>query len=474
MARITVLGAGMNGLVTAMLLARDGHEVTVLERDPATPPPPAQAWTRWERPGVGQFRQLHFMLPRWRAELQETLPEVLAELVAAGAARLNLLAEVPEARRGPMRPGDDRFGTITARRPVLEAVLAAGAARTPGLEIRRGVAVSGFLPGAPTAPGVPHVAGVRTGDGERITGDLVVDCRGRRAKVTDWLTAIGARPPVEERDDCGFVYYSRHFRSVDGGIPPSMGPVLQHYAPFSVVTLPADNGTWSVGIVTSSTDHALRGLRDPAAWHAALARCPLVAHWAETGPRVEAFTGVDVMPGLGDRQRRLFVDGDPVVTGVVLLGDVWARTNPALGRGTSIGAAHARALRQVLREVDLADAEKVVRSFDDATAAFVEPMYRATLAFDRHRLAELAGEIAGRPYETDDPGWGTTKALAAASLADPDALRMQLRVAVLLEPAASVLTDPAVAARIRALGAGAPRYPLPGPSRAEVLDAVAG
>ena len=46
MAEILVLGAGLTGLTTAMLLARDGHDVTVLERDPAEPPPPAR-----RRPG---------------------------------------------------------------------------------------------------------------------------------------------------------------------------------------------------------------------------------------------------------------------------------------------------------------------------------------------------------------------------------------------------------------------------------------
>ena len=37
MATIVILGAGPAGLSTAMLLTRDGHEVTVLERDPAPP-----------------------------------------------------------------------------------------------------------------------------------------------------------------------------------------------------------------------------------------------------------------------------------------------------------------------------------------------------------------------------------------------------------------------------------------------------
>ena len=35
MAQIVVMGAGLNGLTTGMLLARDGHQVTVLERDAA-------------------------------------------------------------------------------------------------------------------------------------------------------------------------------------------------------------------------------------------------------------------------------------------------------------------------------------------------------------------------------------------------------------------------------------------------------
>ena len=55
MAQIIVLGAGLNGLSTAMLLARDGHEVTVVERDPAGPVPAVEAWDTWDRRGVNQF-----------------------------------------------------------------------------------------------------------------------------------------------------------------------------------------------------------------------------------------------------------------------------------------------------------------------------------------------------------------------------------------------------------------------------------
>src|SRR4051794_40689465 len=46
--RIVVLGAGICGLFGGLLLARDGHEVTLVERDPApVPDVPVDAWDAW-------------------------------------------------------------------------------------------------------------------------------------------------------------------------------------------------------------------------------------------------------------------------------------------------------------------------------------------------------------------------------------------------------------------------------------------
>src|SRR4051812_10357887 len=126
MPEIIVMGGGVCGLATAMMLARDGHGVTVLERD--SEPVPAtldEAVEGWPRRGVGQFRQAHYLLPRGREVLDAELPDLAAALLAAGATRFDVLAIMPPsiADRAP-RPGDERFVTVTARRPVLEWVIA--------------------------------------------------------------------------------------------------------------------------------------------------------------------------------------------------------------------------------------------------------------------------------------------------------------------------------------------------------------
>jgi 2-polyprenyl-6-methoxyphenol hydroxylase-like FAD-dependent oxidoreductase len=471
MATIVVLGAGMNGLALAMLLAKDGHHVTVLERDADEPiDDPEEAWNRWERRGVGQFRMLHIMLPRWRAEIEAELPEVLTELEARGGLRFNALTSLPDEFTGGFRPGDERFDTVTARRPVLEGAIAAVARTTPEVQIRRGVAVSGLTTNDHRPSGIPHVTGVVTEHDGMIAADLVVDAGGRRSALPVWLDAIGARQPTEEREDSGFVYYGRHFRSPDGSVPPCKNRILTHHDSLSVLTLPADNGTWGVGLVASARDKALRPLRDTATWERALAEYPMAAHWMDGEPISD---GVAIMASIEDRYRSYVVDGDPVVTGVVAVGDSWSCTNPSLGRGTSIGILHAKALRDVLHEIDTADQELLVRRFDELTCNEIEPWYRRTLKFDRHRLAETEADIAGHPYETDDPVWQITKAWTVASTVDGEVYRTYAPLLALQSTPEEELAAPGLLDRIIAASAGLPQYPDPGPDRAALLKAIA-
>jgi flavin-dependent dehydrogenase len=469
-ARIVIVGAGVVGLGAGLLLSERGHEVTVLERDSQAPPAGAdEIWGTWQRKGVSQFRLPHLFLARYRGLLDSELPEVKRGLAAAGAVCLNPVLDAPEAIRGPARHGDSAFECISGRRCVVEAAVASVAGRTPHLEIRRGSAAAGLVTGPSAHDGVPHVAGVRLGTGEEVAADLVVDMTGRRSPLPRWLAAIGARPPRDQLDDCGFIYYGRHFRSAGGGIPPAFGGLLMHLGTISALTLPADNGTWSVTLVTSANDKALRYLRDAAIWEKAVRSLPLVAHWLDGQPIDDR---VMVMAGIEDRHRDLMVDGAPVATGVVAVGDAWACSNPTVGRGASIGMLQAVLLRDTIAATGLDDPWKFACTFHHATAETVEPWYRDTLAGDRHRLAEIDALIAGGEYRPRDPGWEIGQALANAAVKDPDCLRGSVSIAMALSRAADVTARAGLLDKIIALGAGWREEPVPAPSRAELLSIV--
>jgi 2-polyprenyl-6-methoxyphenol hydroxylase-like FAD-dependent oxidoreductase len=460
---VIVVGGGVVGLCASLLLARDGHRVRLLERDPAAPPRRGEdPWRTWERRGVNQFHLLHAFLPRFRELLDAELPDVTTALESDGAARINRLAELPDALTGGRRAGDERFDAVTGRRPIVEATLARLVDEQPGVDVLRGVAVRGLLTAEPRHDSAPHVAGVLADEGDELRGDLVIDASGRRTRLPSLLAAVGARVPAEEREDTGFVYYCRHFRSTDGSMPPTIGPPLQHYDSISIVTLPADRGTWGVGIVASGADRRARAARDPEVWSRIVKSYPVVAHWIEGEP----ITDIDVMAAIHDARRTFWSDGAPVATGILPVGDAWACTNPALGRGASIGLRHAIALRDVLGEVPPDDAGELSRRWHETTEEVVDPLYRDNLDFTRHRAREIDAQIAGRPYEPPDPGWHVAKALASRAANDPDLLRAASTIGALLARGVEVLSDSVVRAKLDSV---APAAPLPGLTRNELV-----
>ena len=470
--RILIVGSGICGLGTALLLARDGHDVTVLERD-ADPVPdsPQSAWEHWDRKGVAQFRQPHNFMPGLRLLLEAELPDVPDALARAGASRFDLANPLPPfiTDRTP-RPIDEKLWTLTARRAVGEWVFATAAAREPRVTIRRGVDVKALLTGPAAIEGVPHVSGARMSNGEEVRADLVVDATGRQSRSPQWLEAIGARRPYEEQEDCGFAYYTRYFT----GTPPKrLVSGLTPLGSISVLTLPGDNNTWSVTVFASTGDQPLKNLRHEDRWTNTIRACPMHSHWLDGQP----ITPVLPMSGIADRYRRFVVEGKPVATGFVAVADAWACTNPSAGRGLTVGFLHALRLRDSVRahgDNPLA----LVEEFDRRTEAEVAPWYFAQIAVDRTRFAEM--EAIREEREPPPPASELARRIRGLFLsvpASPDLFRDLLEYVGTITPVQTILERPEVVQRLaaarEAMKGMAPPAPPPGPSRGQLLQIVA-
>jgi 2-polyprenyl-6-methoxyphenol hydroxylase-like FAD-dependent oxidoreductase len=467
MSTILILGGGVVGLSTAMMLARQGHSVTVFEHDSEPlPGSPEEAWQVWERRGVAQFRQPHFLHPPVSRLLDSHLPDVKEALVRAGCITFDRLATMPpsitDRRR---REGDERFLTITGRRATIEYAVASVAEEL--MPIRRGVSVVGLLTGKSTATGIPHVIGVRTRDGEEIFADLIIDAMGRRSNLPNWLEAVGSRRPIEEAEDSGFTYYTRFFRSGSGAMAAYRTELLTYFHSFALLTLPGDASTWSVTVVISSNDQLLRKLRNPKRWVALVAACPLHAHWLDGEP----ITDVLSMAGTIDRYRRFVLDGVPVATGIISVGDSWACTNPSLGRGIAIGLMHALGTVEVVQQ-HLDDPFELALSHDSMTETRVTPWYRDTIEIDRKRIAAVNALIEDRPEpeQTANPRAQVAKALSVAMMYDADIYRAAAEMRSVLTLPREVMARSGLVDRIMEV-AGAHEAVAPGgPSRQELLS----
>jgi hypothetical protein len=250
-------------------------------------------------------------------------------------------------------------------------------------------------------------------------------------------------------------------------VPQGQGGALTHHQSFSVLTLPADNGTWSVAILTSTRDRELRVLRDTGAWEAALRCIPEAAAWADGEP----ITEVCPFAGIQDVKRSYLVDGAPVVTGLVSVGDAGTATNPALGRGAAIGALQACVLRDVAASGAELGSAGFARHYVQESDRRAGPLVAMTLDFGRHRIAEMNAEIRGATYQTGDSFWRETVALAQGARRDPVLARACARIGSLLATQREIMADPDVRRRLQFYSA-AVRYPAGDCTRAELLAAV--
>ena len=134
------------------------------------------------------------------------------------------------------------------------------------------------------------------------------------------------------------------------------------------------------------------------------------------------------MHGVANRVRRFVVDGVPVATGLVALGDAQQCTDPSLGRGMTMGLMHTEVLRDVLREHDARSAELAV-AYDAATRKVIGPWYDATVQNGQLRLAEMGAAACGErsprrvPPPSPWPWGGRSPSTRTPALSSPSCCR---------------------------------------------------
>jgi 2-polyprenyl-6-methoxyphenol hydroxylase-like FAD-dependent oxidoreductase len=432
---IAVIGAGPTGLYTSIALARRGHEVTAIDRDPG---PDGDG--SWNRRGVMQFHHPHGFRQQVVEALLAEIPEVWDDLIAAGAEPTTL----------PDQP--ERVIGLRCRRLIFERVLRSAAETQPGVTLR-----TGHVEDVCCERG--RAVGVQV-DGHQVDADLVIDASGRAGHATRAF-----RGPVEG-GDCGIAYVSRQYQLLPGApYGPMNAPfgMVTTYPGYQAVVFIHDNRTFSTLITRASTDRQMAALRLPEVFEAASRAIPSLAVWTELD-RSRPIS--PVLPGgrLHNTYRTQLNDtGQVALNGLIFVGDAVCTTNPSVGRGVATSLMQAQRLVRLL-DAHLRDFTSCSLEFDHWCAENIKPWFSDHVYWDAELIRRWSGHDVDltRPLPPD--------LIMAATVVDPEMLKVVgPYLAMLALPASLAAVEP----RAREIYASGWRPPVPeGPTRDELAELV--
>jgi 2-polyprenyl-6-methoxyphenol hydroxylase-like FAD-dependent oxidoreductase len=449
MARVVIVGAGIGGLATALMLGREGRDVVLCERDPASVPASAEEmWYGWERPGIPQARLGHTFLAGFRSLLAERAPDVLERLLAAGAPLVDFSQGIPGKDR---RAEDAEMSSIMCRRHVLEGILRQAVQAEAAVELRAGCDVVGLTAEPSTMAGVPRVVGVQTRDHGAVGAASVVIAGGRLAPIGRWLEAIDARPPEETAEGCGLVCFTRFFRiNREAGEDHRVSTRLTVEGSLGFMTYEifgADRGTFCVELIPPAWDHDLRELRHEDA-HMAVARTlPESTGWLEPA-RATPIGPVAAMGQERNTLRRFTRDEHPIALGLHVIGDARCQTNSLYAWGSCNALAGAAALVDVLIEHP-GDAEAQALDLEGRIGEELAGRHAYAVARDRALQRSYRGEP--RWEDTDHDREVILRTVIPAAQQDAEVFRAVTRWELQLDPADALERNTAPIERARTL-----------------------
>jgi 2-polyprenyl-6-methoxyphenol hydroxylase-like FAD-dependent oxidoreductase len=449
--RIVVVGAGVGGLSAALALARQGNQVTVIDRDP--PPPhslsPADAFGYWDRRQVPQMRQPHNFLARVTKQLRASAPDVLETLAKDGL----------EAHPGPAMlippdqriPEDDDIVAFFSRRARFELAFRRIVEQEPGVTIRCPVTVRELRAVDHNgSDSTPRIVGVTLDDGSTLDADWVVDAGGRRSSLRDQMGHLGARLPTVRREECDITYHTRHYRLLpDAPLESWMALAVRvDEGAFGIFAFGADDQTFSMGCFVPSWDEELRALRHPSVLEAVVRRVPVAAPWIDPSMS-EPISDVATMAGPTNQLRDFVIDGRPMALCYLPVGDAFCTTNPIFAWGVSLAMTQAfAAATQIERNPD--DPGSAAICYREDVFAEAERCFEYSAANDRLRRFKCRGESvpeADRKYQELEQL--VREGIAPAVPGDPVLLRAFLRRFHLLDPPDAIFENEEVLTRAK-------------------------
>jgi 2-polyprenyl-6-methoxyphenol hydroxylase-like FAD-dependent oxidoreductase len=388
--RVVIIGAGVAGLATALTLNRLGLEVIVVERDEEPPDISSEdAFTKWSRPGVPQFRHAHLFLGRLHSILRDRYPDLHAALLAAGL-ELSTLEEVLPASHAGIKliPGDEDLVHYWGRRATFEYVLRRYVGELPGVLFIHSAKVHGLVTES-DARGV-RVRGVeltQNGTSHKIDASFVVDASGKRSKSPEWLRALGVRVDVDSNPS-DFVYACRHYRLKDPQNQPPRRDGGGNFDYLGYATFYAEHGHFAVTFGCPVEERELAAaIPRTESFEALIDGLPVLKHW--TG-QSEVLTKVLGAGRFENRWTHFRTRGKKELLGFFPVGDSHVETNPMYGRGCAAAFWQAETLAEVLAASD--DERTRAREFPARVKTHLKAPFDLSVATDRmyHMRARLA------------------------------------------------------------------------------------
>ena len=437
----------MSGMLAARMLVEHYDSVTIVERDVLVD-------EQQPRRGVPQGRQLHGLLARGASALEEILPGVLDEFVAAGGAYFDGsdLSRLHFCMNGHRFAHQGRSHVVKAHgatRPFFDLHVRRRVLECADIHVLDGHDVVDLV----SSPDRGRVVGARVaphagGDTGELLADLVVDATGRGSRTPATLARLGFACPDEVSVQMRLKYCTQTLR-----VPPDLHE-------FGMIVAPVPGRPTGIGMARCENDtlmmlvFGMAGVEPPDDF---AGMCAFADDFAPAHVMASFRAATPIGEPTQHRfpsSRWLRYDRLPIFPeGLLVIGDAVCSFNPIYGQGMTVAAVEALVLRDCLGR----GASGLAKRFFRASAKPIRQAWDLAVGGDLS-LPEIAGEP---PLPTRLVNPYLNRVMTAAET-DVTVMEQFMRVAWLVDPAVRLFRPGIIARSLLARRrAQPPREPQP-------------